>query len=54
MPIVIKSVNGKLGVLDMYRAYACIPFVPLGIVLPCTFSPFLRRDNAPPKAPWTG
>ena len=55
MSIVITSTNGKLDVLDVYRANACIPFVSLGIVsIPRTFSPLLRRDDAPPKAPGAG
>jgi len=53
--IVTTSINGKLDVLDVYRANACIPFVSLGIVsIPRTFSPLLRRDDAPPKAPGAG
>ena len=48
----ITSVNGTLDVFDVDRANACIPFVSLGIVsIPCTFSPLLRRDGAPPRAP---
>jgi len=51
----IASVNGKLDVFDVYRANACIHFVSLGTVsTPCTFSQFLRRDDATPKAPGTG
>ena len=53
--IVIINVNGKLDVLDAYRAYACTLFVSLGIVcMPLYVLTALRCYGTPPKVTWAG